>query len=89
MLTEEEVVVVGSCAGAGGRQSGLLDQIVLGVIAIEGEAEEPLGIGRLGPVEASGEEIVTKRNGDAGRDGDGIDAGDEAIGGELSESIEL
>ena len=67
----------------------MLDEIVLGVIAIEREAEKPLGIGGLGPIEARGEKIVAKRNGDAGGNGDRIDTRDEAIGGEMSEGAEL
>ena len=89
LLGEEKVVVIRSGAGTGGGESGLLDEIVLSAIAIEGETEKPLGICGLGPIEARSEKMVAKRNRDAGRDRDGLDSGDEATGGQLSQSVEL
>jgi len=42
LLAEENVVVVRRGSGTSGRERGLLDEIVLGVIAIERGAEKPL-----------------------------------------------
>jgi hypothetical protein len=43
----------------------------------------------LSQVETHGAEIVAKRDGDGGRGGDGGDAGDKALGGKLTERVEL
>ena len=74
LLAEKNIEVIRSAGGAGGRQSGLLDEIVLGAIAIERGAEKPLSICGLRPIETHVKKIIAKGNGNICGDGDGIDA---------------
>ena len=67
----------------------MLDEIVLRVIAIERGAEKPLRIRGLRPIEAHVEQVVAKWNGNICGDSDGIDARDQAVGGELGEGIKF
>src|SRR4029077_9523324 len=62
LLAEEDVVVVRSGSGAGRRKSGLLDEVVLRVIAIERSAKKPLRIRGLRAIETRVKKIIAKGN---------------------------
>jgi len=52
MVAEQEVVVIRMRGETGARQRALLHQIVVGEFAVQGEAQEPVGMLGLLPVEA-------------------------------------
>src|SRR5262245_15828508 len=74
LVAQQNAEVVRASERAGGRQRGLLDEVVLRLVPVKRPAQEPVRTRRLIPVKPCGEEPVAEWNQRRGRDIDRRDS---------------
>ena len=93
LIVDQEVPIVRCGGRTRRRQGGLLDQVVLRMVAVQGGTEEPLRARRLGPIDSRGEQGVAERHGNRTWHADRVHAdpvyGNQSCGRKLRKCREL